>query len=53
MSSLFLHLPAFTFAMSDDRIAKMIAQSNAALVAIYILAEALQGMRAPFVPSLK
>ena len=37
--------------MSDDRIAEMIAQSNAALVAT--LAEALQGMRAPLVPSLK
>ena len=36
--------------MSDDRIAEMIAQSNAALVAT--LAEALQGMRAPLVPSL-
>ena len=37
--------------MSDDRIAEMIAQSNAALVAT--LAEALQGIRAPFAPSLK
>ena len=37
--------------MSDDRIAKMIAQSNADLVAT--LAEALQAMRAPLVPSLK
>ena len=49
--SLFLHLPPFTFTMSDDRIAKMIAQSNAALVAT--LAEALQAKRAPLVPSLK
>ena len=37
--------------MSDDLIAKMIARSNTALVAT--LAEALQGIRAPFVPSLK
>ena len=37
--------------MPDDRIAEMIAQSNAALVAT--LAEALQGMRASLVPSLK
>ena len=37
--------------MSGDRIAEMIAQSNAALVAT--LAEALQGIRAPFAPSLK
>ena len=37
--------------MSDDRIAEMIAQSNAALVAT--LAEALQGIRASFAPSLK
>ena len=37
--------------MSYDLIAKMIAQSNTALVAT--LAEALQGIRATFVPSLK
>ena len=37
--------------MSDDRIAEMIAQSNAALVAT--LVGALQGIRAPFAPSLK
>ena len=37
--------------MSDDRIAKIITQSNAALVAT--LAEALQGMIVPLVPSLK
>ena len=51
MLSLFLHLPPFTFAMADDRIAEMIAQSNVTLVAT--LAEALQGMRAPIVLSLK
>ncbi len=49
MLSLFLHLPPFTFAMADDRIAEMIAQSKAALVAT--LAEALQGMRAHLVHS--
>ena len=37
--------------MADERIAEMIAQSNAPLVAT--LAGALQGMRAPLVPSLK
>ena len=37
--------------MSDDRIAEMIAQSNAGLVAT--LAEALQGMTASVVPLLK
>ena len=37
--------------MGDDRIAEMIAQLNAALVAT--LAEALQGTRAHLVPSLK
>ena len=37
--------------MADDRLAEMIAQSNAALVET--LAEALQGMRVPFVTSLK
>ena len=37
--------------MSDDRIAEITAQTNAALVAT--LVEALQGMRASLVPSLK
>ena len=37
--------------MADDRIAEMIAQSNAALAAT--LAGALQGLRSPHIPSLK
>ena len=37
--------------MADDRIAEMIAQSNAALAAT--LAGALQGLRSPHIPSFK